>query len=313
MSPQVNTSCKICEKVIYVEENPVHLGCVSAREKSLVNMIISLRCEINAMKVSFKSVETIFKSLEMAANIADMQGECDIDVHTPSSKVKIATPLTTKEHQMVNMLKENAKKKKNSENRIVTRSRARQQIPPQALPKATLVQSEPITRKLQKSTPVTAIDVVEISTPNSARSTLNSNSESPQTALEGPSACSTSQAEGQNEDILITVNPSKNVFLSGLSPEMTENLVNEYVDMKCKVHVPVNVKKMRLREGADHSSFIILTGRNKTLFERLVDPTFWPPNTIVDVFTERNFRNVKPTRKRMKPNLIVGSSHAKAD
>jgi hypothetical protein len=107
-----------------------------------------------------------------------------------------------------------------------------------------------------------------------------------------------------NNNILTTVNPSRNVFLSGLSPDTTEEQVNLYINTNYEALIPVNVKKMRLKEDADHSSFIILTGRNKTLFENLVKPSFWPSEAIVHQFVAKeNFRNGLKIPKRIKPSL----------
>lgn len=115
-------------------------------------------------------------------------------------------------------------------------------------------------------------------------------------------------------NILVALPPSKNIFLSGLSPDMTEKNVNDYINVMCDFDIPIKVRKMRLREGTDHSSFILYSGRNHDMFKMLIDPSFWPENSIVDEFVEHeNFRNVKRNFKRLKPDLITSKPHRKRD
>lgn len=321
LEESVTSTCKICEKEIYVEENPVHYKCSYAREKSLVDMILALHCEINSMKASFDTVKNILKSLELAFDLPDF--ECGSDSESDTSQPTL--PTTTVEKSKPVKSKSNSTAQQNPPPSSLIGSgsnlkiRALQPSPPPAGNRTTRKQTKltsagPLGKKSTPTSPLVAPNVNV--TRNIKRNTTSTTTVHPTAIV--PSVTVTennsSQSKGRNKNILVTVNPSRNVFLSGLSPDMTEERVNEYVDMQFEKNVPVKVKKMRLREGADHSSFIVLTGRNKTLFEQLVNPSFWPSDAIVDEFTEKeNFRNVKSTRKRMKLSREVRQSHVKVD
>lgn len=342
LEESVTSTCKICEKEIYVEENPVHYKCSSAREKSLVDMILSLHCEINTMKASFDTVKNILKSLELAFDLPDF--ECGSDSDSDITQPRL--PKTTSEKSKPLKSNTNAQQKPPPSSlgsgalqpspplaRNVDRALTRKQtkltsagpLGQVSIPTSPLVApNAKVTRNVKRNiTATTTIPSVQSSTLSALYSKATNAKKTQQESIIHPAPIvqsvnvtenNSSHSKVVNQDILVTVNPSRNVFLSGLSPDMTEERVNEYLDMQSEMHVPVKVRKMRLRESADHSSFIILTGRNKSLFEQLVNPSFWPSGAIVDEFTEKeNFRNMKSTRKRMKPSLSAVASHVKTD
>lgn len=99
--------------------------------------------------------------------------------------------------------------------------------------------------------------------------------------------------------ILEVIPPSRKLFLSGLSPAMNVDHVRKYMNQKSKQCKNINVKQMKLRDGSDHSSFIVFVGRDTSLFKTLLNPLFWPKNLIVHEFVE-NFQNPRmlSVRKR---------------
>lgn len=318
-------TCKVCREMIFLEEEPVHFKCISAREKSLVDMIMSLHCELNAMKKSFKSVECALETLEAAFNLKNMDRECDSDPEIPSRTLR----KTTIEKSQA-CKRERANKTARSP-RITSGSQGLAPISPLVISNGTSSpQNVTVTRNKRnrtstsfglplhgpKSPPSLSKTIVDVEPQLEVieEPTSNVSSQTFANIVASNVNDALPQQKVNNNNILVTVDPSKNVFLSGLSPEMTESNVNQYVNMMFNTQVSVKVKKMRLRDDADHSSFIILTGRNKVLFECLIKPSFWPPNTIVDQFIEKeNFRSGRSNHKRLKPSLVAQMPHGKTD
>lgn len=336
--------CKICKQVIFMEDDPVHLRCITAREKSLVDMIFTLHCEINSIKNSFKSVESALQTLEAAFNVQS-ECECDVEDHEPEFPKQTLKKPSIEKTQAVKT--SNAKKSHaHGRARPVTRSQASIPLSPLVIPNRTSSQPNiTVTRGKRSRTSTTfssapsppAVDVVRppvvvpvlndtssqpyennrevVGADISQKQTSSKNVTQNQKATTALTQMADSNAAIKpNESILIALPPSRNVFLSGLSPIMTEKNVNDYINKMCDYDIPVTVRKMRLREDADHSSFILFTGRNSDLFEMLIAPSFWPPNTIVDKFVENaNFRNAKRNYKRLKPELPTSRLHVKLD
>ena len=71
----VTTSCKLCKKLIYMEDEPLHFNCMTARENCLIQMVMSLHDQLNAMKESFISVESVLKSLMSELNLGNSEYE----------------------------------------------------------------------------------------------------------------------------------------------------------------------------------------------------------------------------------------------
>lgn len=70
---------------------------------------------------------------------------------------------------------------------------------------------------------------------------------------------------------------TKNIFLSRFPFGVTEDNIRHYINEKCKTVILVRVEKIRLKEKSEYASFILHTGRDKSLFEHLINPFFWPP------------------------------------
>lgn len=112
-----------------------------------------------------------------------------------------------------------------------------------------------------------------------------------------PTVASSSQPSKENANnndlmppppgLVLATNPVKNVFLSGLATDTTVDHVNKFINNKLGRNVPVKVKKMILRENADHSSFIIYTEKDNYLYEQLINPSIWPPLTIIHQFVQK--------------------------
>lgn len=106
-----------------------------------------------------------------------------------------------------------------------------------------------------------------------------------------------------SNEVTLEVAPlSKKVFLTGLSTSMSTENVKKYIEHKLNI-VDINVRKMRLHDNADHSTFVITTGRDSKLFHDLLDAGFWPKNTTVKEYIE-NFRKNKRRPNRQKQDQI---------
>lgn len=62
----VTTSCKLCRKLIYLEDEPVHSECVSAYENSLIDVVLTLQKELNDMRKCFVTMEATIETLKLA-------------------------------------------------------------------------------------------------------------------------------------------------------------------------------------------------------------------------------------------------------
>ncbi|KAL5286473.1 hypothetical protein ACFFRR_007856 [Megaselia abdita] len=262
----VNTNCKICCKLIYLHEEPLHSGCVSAREEILFEMVQSLRCEIEAMKNSFKSVETLFANLNTALNLENM--DCEPVFRTSVS------PRTLRKTTIEKTTIENTKK--------TTKKRKRGTLTKTTIPISPLVLSNGTTA----SQPVSVSRNCDKTLTTHPLTPTYSNvlAPSPSTLCSSPSTASTSSSISTSESIeddcgITVVPPPKPIFLSGLGIDVTPDQVQKYIKNKLPAAV-LTVRKMLFRVPRQFSSFELDVKGNLDIFNIIVQPEFWPALTV---------------------------------
>lgn len=98
---------------------------------------------------------------------------------------------------------------------------------------------------------------------------------------------------------LMAAPPVKKIVLTGLQLGTSAEDVKNHIQSECGKNTVVHVTKMRLGERSEHSSFVILPGRNTSLFNTLICSDFWPENTTVSEFDE-NFRMNRTNNRKKK-------------
>lgn len=285
--------CKICAKTIYLHEEPVHFKCYSAREKSLLDVIVSLRCEINAIKSSFKKVEAVFKSIERTC-LENVGRESDSEPTESDVPLLKKTPNTR-----------SAKSKKDS-----------QPISPLVAPNGT--SSSPSRVKVTKNRNITATTTVNLPPPLSGKPSPSAihvvdviETEEEIASKDGveqlvgnhityASVVSQNSSSNESVPVLKCIPPPRSIFLSGFDPELTEKDVKDYVSYNLDPEIELNVRKMIFKEPKPYGSFVIAAGRDEDLFEALCNPGFWPENAIVheyEFFRKPRARATIPNRR----------------
>lgn len=283
--------CKICAKTIYLHEEPVHFKCYSAREKSLLDVIDSLRCEINVIKSSFEKVEAGFKSLERTCleNVG-----CESD----SEPTESAVPTL----------------KKTPNTRPNTRStkRSLHPISPLVAPNGTAL--SPSRVKVTKNRNITATTTLPLPPPQSvvpspsaihvvdAIETVDKDVVEQLGGNHTTLASVVSQDSSSNDSVpvLKCIPPPRSIFLSGFDPELTEKDVKDYVSYNLDPEIELNVRRMIFKEPKPYASFVIAAGRDEDLFEALCNPRFWPEHAIVheyEFFRKPRARATIPNRR----------------
>lgn len=88
---------------------------------------------------------------------------------------------------------------------------------------------------------------------------------------------------------LVAVAPKKTVFLSRLAADTSENDIITYIKSKIKPTADTVVKKFNFSNPRITSSFKVFVSED--LFDTVVNPSFWPQNTLVKEFVYRNKKN----------------------
>lgn len=284
--------CKICAKTIYLHEEPVHSKCYSAREKSLMDVIVSLRCEINVIKLSFKKIEAGFKSLERTC-LENVGCESDSEP-TESAVPKLKKTPNTR-----------ARSKKSS-----------QPISPLVAPNGTSL--SPSRVKVTKNRNITATTTLPLPPPQSVVPSpsaihlvdvienvdeISRNDVVEQLGGNHTTLASVVLQDSSSNDsvpVLKCIPPPRSIFLSGFDPELTEKDVKDYVSYNLDPEIELNVRRMIFKEPKPYASFVIAAGRDKDLFEALCNPRFWPEHAIVheyEFFRKPRARATIPNRR----------------
>lgn len=90
---------------------------------------------------------------------------------------------------------------------------------------------------------------------------------------------------------LIVIPPKKSIFVSRLAFETTPEDINQYILNKINaVNADIFTKKFNYTQPRDITSFRITVSPD--LFDKIIDPYFWPENTLVREYVFRN--NLRP-------------------
>lgn len=92
---------------------------------------------------------------------------------------------------------------------------------------------------------------------------------------------------------LIAIVPVKKIFLSNFPSETTDKAIQNHIRRKIPAEHLENVvvDKMDLNGDRKYSSFIVTVGDNLEIFNKMIEPTFWPAHSIVHEF---NYNKRKP-------------------
>lgn len=116
------------------------------------------------------------------------------------------------------------------------------------------------------------------------------NSDQTETALVNTDGTPNPPAPVPNSDqtvhsTLRAVSPKKTVFVSRLAVETTSEAVTSYINSKVGPDADVSTYKFNFSQQRSITSFKITVAAD--LFERILDPQFWPENTLVREYTYR--------------------------
>jgi len=85
---------------------------------------------------------------------------------------------------------------------------------------------------------------------------------------------------------LKVVAPKKAIFVSRLSPDTTVDDIKHYINSKASKNLDLNISKFNFAYSRIKASFKIHVPSES--FGDIVNPTFWPPNTIVHEYVYKN-------------------------
>lgn len=88
-------------------------------------------------------------------------------------------------------------------------------------------------------------------------------------------------SNGDNDDIISA--PRLVIFVSGLSADLTHEKLTKYISKRIDISTlsGFHVHKLKVDPTRGYSSFKICTGRNQDVFNKILDPKFWPEDVVV--------------------------------
>lgn len=292
----VTTSCTLCEKLIYLEDGPVHTGCMLAREKKLLDVIQSLQDEVNVMRESFSNIDGILKSLKQS------RGE---EVATSGVVSKALQPRLTRSQT----------KKLNTDLRlrsvfVPAAENLSLPISPLSLPNATSSsQVVPVVQFNKKKTSMSSTSTAFPLSTSATHVTPPTFAAVASSTTNATSRSSTSTELSTDVPALHFVPPNKSVFVSGVSPSTTVEDLKSFIDFKAKYNTNVSIRKMNFNDERPYASFVVNVGRDSKAFKEINDHAFWPPNAIVREFDpflrKRNHQTVQ-----LSPKNGIASPHS---
>lgn len=263
-------TCRICTKLIFLEEGPIHFECVSSKEKALTDMVLSLHCELNAMKKSFKVVTDILKTLELELNLDNMDCDSDTESETEPEVPPRSLRKTTVE-KTESTKKDIAKRKTNNKKSIKGRP------------------TTPVTSPLvfPNGTSASSQHHIVTSNKNNKTSTTACPPALPQSSNQSSSASSMPPSVinvSQPSHGITVVAPPRSIFLSRLGVEVTGPQVEKFIREKTSSTANIGVRKMLFREPREFSSFEVTIKDDEELYNIVLSPDFWPALTAVREF-----------------------------
>lgn len=285
--------CNLCDKVMYVEQQPIHYDCMSRRENVLIDMIFTLHSELDSMKKSFKSMDSIFNNIAEALNMNLNSSECEIE---PSSiSPRSLRPSTVQKSKAI---KKSRKKddKTTSDNSPSPSASQSSLVPvsPLVISNGTsTAQNITVTRHNKKTSTVN--DTMQS---RSSSTTTDDMSKSNLLSMNAPILTLSSPPKSidlpPEEACGITVvPPPKSIFLSRLGVDVSTDQVEKFIKAKIPNAIDITIRKMLFRTPRIYSSFVINTGHNMDIFNIVVNQSFWPDLTVVKEF--RHF--LRPPRE----------------
>lgn len=276
-------NCRICSKMLFLEENPVHYRCLSTKEKKLTDMVLSLKCELSAMKKSFEMMEGILKTIGCDLNIEEIISDSDSEPENEPENIlprRILRKQTVEKTQQINQGMSNRRvhKRKNQGSVNHPTERSPTYVSPLALPNGTSSQHVSICKNKQKTVTTVHHDEFIMSNPLLTVSVPDVSSMQPSTPLVS-SEPSPEEACG-----ITVVPPPKSIFISRLGVDVSTEQVEKFIKTKIPTAVDFSIRKMMFRTSKGYSSFVINMGNNINLFNMVVDQSFWPALTMVKEF-----------------------------
>lgn len=102
---------------------------------------------------------------------------------------------------------------------------------------------------------------------------------------------------------LVVVQPRKSIFVSRFSEDTTDDLIKSYIDFKLQAKADVSVYKFKFNYVRNISSFKVVVPDN--LFDEILNSKFWPANTLVHEYINKDKNNPKPANVAVIPNVSV--------
>lgn len=294
MTPEPVT-CKICANIIFKEDDSIHFGCIATREKTLTEMVSFLHDQLDSMKKTFNSVKRVLGDLEKTlymTNPSDVPESIEVP---PTRIVRETTRIQT--HQLPKGRSKSAPKSKN---------RARS-VSPLVVPNGTTNPQQIVVTPNNNNSGMTttlqsSISAQPSSSQSSSQSDPSTQNQPPATSVPSTQLC---LDDPEKEDLspeivcgITVVPPPKSIFLSRLGVDVTADQVKMFITTKIPAAQDVSVRKMLFREPRSYSTFVVDVGPDLSIFNDVVQTTFWPALTVVKEF--KNFLK----RPRTVNNLI---------
>lgn len=262
------TTCKMCTKIIFWEDEPVHFHCVATKEKQLTEMVSFLHSQVIAMKKAFSAVEGVIKNLGIALNVD--YSPVEDDVRFPANRNLRQS--TKDKSQQINQQKSSKK----------TVSSKRNTVSPLVVPNVTSKPSDEIVISMRNNkTTVSTVSTSSSSSSNTLIPVLVEEDENTNRELQ---AAQEVNDRTDDDCCLPVVPPLKSIFLSRLRVDVTTDQVHNYIKNKVQGAENITVRKLLFREPRIFSSFEIKVGYDLNLFDALLQPAVWPQHSVVHEF-----------------------------
>lgn len=308
--------CSLCDSVIFVEQQPIHYDCMSRRENVLMDMIFTLHSELDSMKNSFKSMESIFSNIAEVLNMNLTDCEGDSEPKNSSISPRNLRPSTLEKTKSI----QNSRKKGNKITKANLPSlpgscTSPARVSPLVIPNGSSVaQNIRVTRSNNKTSTVNVTlqsrtsatprksdnitEVLEIAQPE----------ETTIVAVDPDRNVSdipiVTRKESIHEDNAIVgihlsvAEPTKTVFVTGFGLDTTADILKAYIAEHFDLSnvAAFHVHQLKVDSTRGYTSFKLFAGRNVELFKALIDPRFWPEGIISHEHFRRNPRHSSNNR-----------------